>query len=295
MLAQINAHPRDSQIIFKDEGHVYTIEGLEGHPVSVTTIIHHFFPQFDADKVISKMMNGRNWCNSQYNGMTREEIKQQWRTNGENASGAGTKMHKSIEDYINEEVDRPKPPSPFLLKLPTLEEINKEVTQDIPLLENNIPKLPGLSTQTIEFGYFLRFWNDIKIGTPGFRPYRTEWLVFDKEKALAGSIDLVLINDAGEVIICDWKRSKAIVRENDYGEKGLDIFSHLDHCNYNHYCIQLNTYQKLLETNYGKKVVGRFLIILHPINKDYVLIPVPRMEKEIEDLWNVLPMTIKKH
>ena len=121
MLSEINPHPRDSKIVFQDEGHLYTIEGLKGHPISVTTVIHKFFPEFDADKIIDKMMKKRTWEDSKYYGLNPEEIKNQWKENGQSASKLGTVMHKAIEDFINEEI-MPKednsPQSP--IKIPTL-------------------------------------------------------------------------------------------------------------------------------------------------------------------------------
>jgi hypothetical protein len=44
-----------------------------------------------------------------------------------------------------------------------------------------------------------------------------------------------------------------------------------------------------LEHKYDKKVVGMFLICLHPDNpyKNYERIEVPLMEKEIKDLYDI--------
>lgn len=272
MLAQINAHPRDSKIRFQDEGHIYFIEGMEGHPISVTTLIHKFFPDFNSDKVIAHMMKSKNWEQSPYFGMTKEEIQQQWKENGEKASALGTAMHNAIEDYINDEAAG-----------------KVSCGKELQLAESKLPIFPPVPTQTIEFGYFLRFWKELKVGTADFKAYRTEWLVFDEEKRLAGSIDLVLSNSKGDIIICDWKRSKEIKFNNKY-QKGLKVLSHLEDCNYEHYCLQLNIYRHLLETKYGKKVVGMFLVIFHPNQSQHQLINVPKRQKEIDDIWDLLPM-----
>lgn len=355
MLSKINSHPRDSNITFEEEGHVYTIEGMSGHPISVTTVIHKFFPEFDADKIIDNMMRGKKWESSKYYGMSREEIKQQWKQNGETASKLGTAMHKAIEDYINNEVtpeidniatseeidkaiedyfndeatskinniptlaetneviskmyniptleenNKAIEATTNIGKIPTLEEIDKasnfygEIFElNIPTIEEQtipmvFPKVPDVSTQTREFELFLKFWEGLKIGSPGFRAYRTEWLVYDMTKRLSGSIDLTLVNEKGDIIICDWKRSKEIKKSNLY-QKGFKIFAHLDDCNYNHYCLQLNIYRHILETHYEKNVVGMFLVVLHPNNDDYILIQVPRLQEEILALWNELPL-----
>ena len=50
-----NAHPLDSNIVFDEGPHIYTINGDSDY-TSVTTWNHANFEKFDADKVITKMM-----------------------------------------------------------------------------------------------------------------------------------------------------------------------------------------------------------------------------------------------
>ena len=110
------------------------------------------FPHFDADLVISKMRNGRNWNpENKYFTMTNDEIKAMWKQNGKEASENGTKMHYDIECYFNEK--------------------------------------PNTNNISVEYTYFKNFVEDIVIPR-GFEAYRTEWLVFYEEVKLAGSIDM---------------------------------------------------------------------------------------------------------
>jgi len=104
-LATKNAHPRDKNITFQEEGHKYTVCG-ESDYTSVTTWIHSFIENFDADKIITNMMESKNWKTSKYYGKTREEIKAIWDANRDSASSAGTKLHYDIEcKYNGMEVD----------------------------------------------------------------------------------------------------------------------------------------------------------------------------------------------
>ena len=105
ILSTCNAHPRDANIQFFEEGHKYTIlTDPDSKYTSVTTWNHSHFPKFDADKVIENMMKGKNWNPSnKYWGQTPEEIKQLWAKNGESVSGAGTDMHFEIECFMNEQ------------------------------------------------------------------------------------------------------------------------------------------------------------------------------------------------
>jgi ATP-dependent exoDNAse (exonuclease V) beta subunit len=305
MLAKLNFHPRDAFVSFEEERHLYTFQGIEKHPISVTTLIHKFFEKFDADKIIAGMMKKKNWPMSKYYVLTPEEIKQQWSDNGKKQSGLGTDMHKAIEDYINDDCPY-KQTKINVIPIPTIEECSAEraVECKIPTLEQqtkyNIPILPPVAFQTKEFEFFLTFWRELTIIYPGIKPYRTEWTVYDIEKMISGNIDLILIDENANLIIIDWKRSKEIKMEGfkdskGNTKKGLGIFSHLDDCNYVHYSLQLNIYRHLLETHYDKRVVDMYLAIFHPINDKRILIPVKRMEKEITDLWNLLPINNEGH
>ncbi len=246
ILAHLNNHPRDKNIVFFEEGHIYKIENIPENPISVTTLIHKQFPVFDAEKVVDKMVVSGSFS-SKYPGKTREEIIQKWKQDGEESSSLGTKMHADIERYLNNETP--------------------------------------LDCNSVEFGYFLNFWKDFNTTNPKYVPYRTEWLVYDEDKNIAGSIDFVLTNNEGQYIILDWKRSKEIKKENRY-EKGYGVMKSLDNCNFWHYTLQLNIYRHILETKYDKKIVFMMLVVLHPNNQNYVLHVVEHYD--IKSIWDSL-------
>ena len=58
-LAKKNHHPRDDHISFEEGPHIYTVLGDRGGYTSVTTWNHHHFAQFDADKIISNILNSK--------------------------------------------------------------------------------------------------------------------------------------------------------------------------------------------------------------------------------------------
>lgn len=247
MLAKVNAHPRDTAITFQEEGHIYTLTDVNGNkvnPISTTTLIHSLFPHFDADVVIDRMFKSGT-AQQRYPGMTKEEIKVKWKKNGEEASSLGTTMHNDIEDFLN----------------------GKNVVND-----------------TVEYGYFQRFWQQFTTKYPTFRPYRTEWLIYDEFAKVSGSIDFTVATNSGDLVLIDWKRSKEIKMKNRY-EKGRGIFCSLDHCNYNHYMLQLNVYRHILETRYGQRVIFMMLVVMHPNQDSYECIIVPRQEGLINELW----------
>ena len=221
----------------------------ESNFMSVTTWNHSHFGHFDADAIIEKMMSSHKWPQSKYFGMTRKDIKALWSKNGKEASEAGTKMHYDIECYYNDE--------------------DVEIEVDC-----------------VEWEYFERFHENIG---KAMEPYRTEWMVWDKELMFAGSIDMVFKNPDGTLQIYDWKRCKEIKKNNRWQSATTSCISHLPDCNYWHYSLQLNTYKYLLEKNYGKKITNMYLVCLHPNNKNksFLRYEVPDMSKEITDLMQL--------
>ena len=136
---------------------------------------------------------------------------------------------------------------------------------------------------SLEWKYFKEF--NESIG-PDLDPYRTEWMVWDKELRLAGSVDMLFENPDGTLQIYDWKRSKKVVKENRWASAIVDCISHLPDSNFWKYSLQLNTYKWILEKNYGKKISNMFLVWLHPNNpgNSYLKYEVDSLPKEMEDL-----------
>jgi len=149
---------------------------------------------------------------------------------------------------------------------------------DIECYWNQVP----VSNTSVEYGYFENFVRDF----PHLKPYRTEWMIYYEELKLSGSIDMVFENPDGTIQIYDWKRC----REISYDDRKCAItpcIRHLPDTNFWHYALQLNTYKKILETKYGKKVTGLYLVCMHPENpyKNYERIEVPFLTDELEALF----------
>ena len=257
-LSTLNPHERDNNISFEAGPHKYTINGEKDKKyTSVTTWNHSHFAHFDADAIITKMMSSKTWEKSQYYGKTREEIKAGWDKNRDEAAEAGTKMHYDIECYYNREPCH-------------------RATCDI---QHN-------GNDSIEYAYFKEF----IAACSHLKPYRTEWMIYDEDLLLAGSIDMVYENPDGTLMIYDWKRSKEIKKTDSFMKYALtECISHIPDTNYWHYTLQLNTYKAILESKYGKKVTKMCLVCLHPNNKNksFQIIPVPDIQEDINNLFNL--------
>ena len=264
-LSFVNPHERDDLIKFYTYGHRYEILcDMKSRYTSVTTWVHSHFPKFNADETIQKMFNGKNWNpQNKYWGMTADEIKTSWKKSGQSSCVLGTNLHEKIESFMNNS----DCPLNYLLS-------------DL-LVKNDYE--PFLVSEP-EWQYFLQFAQDYS----HLKPYRTEWMIFDEDLKIAGSIDMVFENEDGTLSIYDWKRCKEITKENTWNKfSSNEVISHLPDTNFWHYSLQLNTYKAILERKYGKIIKDLYLVKLHPedLNNSYELIDVPILSDEIDILF----------
>jgi hypothetical protein len=257
-LALKNAHPRDQFISFEEGPHIYTVCGERGTYTSVTTWNHGHFSKFDADKVIDNMMKGKNWNDPNY------------------------KYYGMTREQIKAMWDKKRDSSAGS---------GTVMHYDIECYYNNM----DVSNDSIEFRYFKNFVRDF----PELKPYRTEWMVYYEEMKLSGSIDMVFENPDGTLQIYDWKRVQEIRYEDTFGNKfaETECIGHLPDTNFWHYSLQLNTYKKILEDKYGKKVTALYLVCLHPenIHKNYERIEVPILTNEMTALFELRKQQIADH
>jgi ATP-dependent exoDNAse (exonuclease V) beta subunit len=268
VLSRRNRHPRDKYIKFFEEGHKYIITSdPDSKYTSVTTWNHTHFSQFDADEVIEKMTNSKGWKEGhKYWGLSADQIKILWNTNKDAVAGAGTDLHYEIECFNND-------------KRFTFHYNNSDLYQIY-----NADHKKSHNEKSLEWQYYINFIKDF----PQLKPYRTEWLIYDDDVKISGSIDMVYENPDGTLSIYDWKRSKIITRINNFNKfANTEEICHIPDSNFWHYALQLNTYKFILEKNYGKIIKDLFLVRLHPnaSNETYELIVVPDLSRDIRELF----------
>ena len=263
-LAVLHKHPRDDRIQFEEETHTYTIDGARAGWTSCTGFLHHFFGEFNADAVIAKMMASSRWSDSKYFGMTAEAIKAQWAAKGAASSTAGTRMHLDIEHFYN--------------AMPATTACTWSMEDGFAGLAADA-WTPAAGT---EWDYFCDYQR--RYGAQ-FQPFRTEWLVFDDEHKVAGSIDMVYKKADGTLAIYDWKRVEDLKTENRF-ESGKGPVSHLPDTNYWHYSLQLNVYRYILQKHYGVVVSELALVVLHPTNTSWRVVRINLMDDEIAGMMS---------
>ena len=216
---------------------------------SVTTWNHHHFAKFDAEAIITTILRGKKMKDPTY------------------------KYYGMTKAQIQADWDQNRD---------CAASAGTNMHYDIECYYNKMP----VSNDSTEFRYFRNFLRDF----PELTAYRTEWIVYYEEYKLSGSIDMVYENPNGDLLIYDWKRCKEITYDSNFGKfSTTPCIQHLPDTNYWHYALQLNMYKTILEHKYGKKVVGLYLICLHPDSayKNYDRIEVPFLEKEMADLLEV--------
>jgi ATP-dependent exoDNAse (exonuclease V) beta subunit len=193
-----------------------------------------------------------------------------WSANSTTVSRDGTRLHYYIECFMNQVITDGGAASHQSLMA------TYSATSQWTAEQQEVYSTP-------EWSFFLKFIAEL----PHLQPYRTEWMIYDPEHQIAGSIDMVYKNDDGTLSIYDWKRVKEINKNECWGKfSTLETINHIPDTNFWHYTIQLNMYKRILERNYGVVIRDLYLVRLHPNNtrETYDLIKLPFLPMEIDTI-----------
>lgn len=182
-------------------------------------------------------------------GLDPEQVKKEWQDNCDEACRFGTQVHL----FAEQKVVGGTLPNPA----------NEKENTYFKVADNTIK-------------YLLQFYNVVE----------AEKIIFCKDLALSGMIDLVLQDKQNnDIVLADWKTNKAIKQYNRF-QKGLGRLEHLQDCNYNHYCLQLNIYRQLLYLGYYPRNVNIRMGIVHFTINGPVFYKIPVMNKEAQYILN---------
>jgi|688.fasta_scaffold00883_2 hypothetical protein len=260
-LERVNAHPRDARIVFDEPTHKYYVDGDKMFTISVSGLVHDYFPHFDASKVVNQYYKA--WSEnkqSKYFSLIRylrhvvgvdsdddikAEIAASWNAAGNAASGAGTKTHLDIELFLNDD-----------------------------------SRCDISNTDLAQF----HAWR----ATPPYDswvPYRTEWSVYDEKACVAGQIDSLWVAPDGEFHMVDWKRCAKIETKTSFGETGYEPFKYLPNTNHGHYTVQQNAYAHMLRKHYGIDCASLSLVQIHPDMPTFKVWPLQIMQEETAEIF----------
>ena len=242
-----NPLPRDRRIVFHEEKHEYFCDNVKA-PRSVTGLVHTYGWEFDPHAAVQAMKNGARWPEKRASFMT----------------DSGTEMSDG------EIVQMWKRSGQIASARGTLLHWHCEMHLNGRRLEP--PHSP-------EFKMFLAIFAVLQ--SWGLRPFRTEISLFHNGLCLAGQADALFVDADGALTILDWKRTKSIRFENSFRSL-KEPLQHLPDSNGWLYCLQLNVYRWMLETEFGMRVSSMWLGQVHPCLARAKLIQVPSMQDELE-------------
>jgi len=214
-------------ITFKENGHLY--ESNDGEDIkwtSVTSLISHFKPKFDAPAQAKRSSKNRK---SKWYGMHEKDILKIWNNETQRAVKLGNWYHDQREsDMLDfETIERDG------VGLPIIKPLSKDGVKIA-------------SNQKLENGVY------------------PEHMVYLKSARLCGQADVVEIVN-GKINITDYKTNKEIKEKGYTNWEGITCkmfnpLGNLDDCNLTHYSIQLSIYAYIIQKHNPKLKVGKLII-----------------------------------
>lgn len=243
-------HPdKKSFIIFKEKYHQY-IDNLGVSYTSGTTFIKPFFPKFDMIAMSEKCATGDN---PKYAGRNPEEIRAEWKAEGERGSSEGDNTHEYAEGIMAgwDTSELPKPISERCMQL------FKQVDKIAAWLKSKY--------QFIE----------------------AEKIVFSPHLGIAGMVDLIMLDPATqEILILDWKTNKTLTIENVFQAAKTPI-SHLPDTHISKYTLQISLYEQIMvRENYFPCATGFRRALIHITPTAAIPIKLESYSYEIKELIN---------
>ncbi len=232
-LARMHPHPRDSMVRFEEERHLYFVKG-KAVGISVTGLLAQVETEsFDADAVAERLHvrpNERYNAGVDSDGQLVPMTVAAIKKQWDDARDLGTDLHGRIECFLN------GVPVPFTSPV-----------------------------NVAEYRQALRW-----LAGCGLEPFRSEWVIFDEDADVAGSVDFVARDPAtGHLVIVDWKRCRhgpevyrfSSRRDSVHLQPPLD---HLPDTTLSHWAAQVNLYRVIIERKYGHTVSRMQMVCLYP-------------------------------
>ncbi len=206
-------------LIFDEDRHTYALDDVVF--VSVTSFISSFVDEPDVATMIeSRRAEWKNQEECVYNGMTDREIAEDWERIRDEASTAGKKMHKMIEDDITME-----------MKGISIEGRNFDA----------------------EFATEMKAYRKFRTKHPDWTPFATETTVFDETLGICGTFDAIFYDKKEETyVLLDWKRCKSLDSGSEERRFSHPALEGVACGNSAKYLLQLCTYKWCVDRGCGE-------------------------------------------
>jgi hypothetical protein len=221
---------------------------------SVTTVLGKYKEKFDEDYHAQRVADRR--------GVTKNDIIQEWREINRQANEYGTALHEILERFLL---------SPGRLYSPR-DEFEKVVINAFKTIceEENLELLQN---------------NDVL-------PEHIMSIEFTDEIGIAGTSDIIENIPRNMFNVWDFKTNKKFEFENKYGEFLHFPVSHLPHCQYNDYTLQLSIYGVMYERETGRKFNRGGLFYWDKYSQTFRLIPISYMKRDAEMIIDHYKLTL---
>lgn len=217
-------------IFFEEDVHRYT-DSVGTKYTSVTTFVGQFESDKDWDLIAEKCLK-----KPENFGKTVESLRAEWKAKGDYACTLGTAVH-SVMEYAWAKKDFKPDPKIF--------EQYEGMEEDFAWRKQKANEL-------------FKKLKEIYV------PIRNEFIVYDRDWKLCGTIDFLCLNKVKQCYsILDWKTSKKFDQHNRY-QKMKAPFETEDDCNCNHYSMQLSVYQAILEKHCPDIKIGERILVQIP-------------------------------
>jgi len=227
---------RFGDIEFLEEGHKYTIDGIEY--TSVSNIIKKYEPVVDWDQKAADY--ALKW------GKKKEDVQKEWKLNNLKATISGTRTHEFGESYTN-----------LLCGHPELicEQNKPQYIKEYNTMVATYPKEDAVK----------KFYDELETN---LHPIGAEFKLSSKFIAdalhICGTCDLLFYDSERDgFVIGDWKTNKSLIKEysRDFGITMTGCMSKFIDEPLSHYTLQFNIYQRMLES-IGLNIIDRILVWL---------------------------------
>lgn len=284
-LERENWHPRDAHIVFEEISHTYFLLGDDAgprrFPGSVSSAYGRYFEHFDAAETVKK--NLQRWLSDEskdYHDVAvlvhtaleawkqgdriestlTKVLEELWaiKNNRCKASEKGTAMHLALELRLNG--------------------VPEEQVAPHLVFEDGEVTLPPKQYESMQKAMRQRGW----------KPFRTEWSIFDTEAVLSGQIDSLWQDGKGNIHMADFKRcSKADLGPAQRAwRNGTGPCADLPDTDFFHYSMQQCLYARILERQYDISISSMCLLHFHPtvLGDDCRIVDIPTNLKKFADL-----------
>ena len=235
VLARRNGHPRDARVRFEEGPHLYYVDG-KVMSASVTGLLKEV--ERDTFDPIAQSERKSRFPDERYNagvgpdGRLLPMTPEDIRRQWDLARDLGTDLHARLEQHLN-----------------------------------GVPVKFDSAVNMEEFRQGLRW-----LATCDLEPFRTEWVIFDEDADVAGSVDFVARDPVtGHLVIIDWKRCrhgpdvyKFCGRRDGKNTMLLPPLDHMPDTTLSHWAAQVNLYRVILEKKYGYTVSRMQMVCLYP-------------------------------